>query len=182
MTKTVSRLYDEFRDAQAAIATVEGMGLSLAEIGLLSGNVDGSHGHRSKAARAEESAAAEKDAKVGLAVGGFIGGAGGLLAGLGLVTIPGLGPVVAAGWLISTILGATGGAATGGAAVGLVSSLVRADTDEREAKALAEGVARGGTLISVRVNDADRDLVARALDRFHPADLSGRAPHRELAG
>jgi len=182
MTKTVTRLYDRFSDAAAAVGEVEGMGLSRAEISLVIGNAEGAHSHRGKAVKAEEEAAADKDAAVGLAVGGVIGGAGGLVAGLGLMTIPGLGPVVAAGWLISTVLGATSGAATGGAAVGLVSSLIRADLDEKAAKAFAEGVRRGGCLVSVRVNDADHVLVMRALDRFSPADLDHNAHAREPTG
>src|SRR6202045_1264027 len=45
----------------------------------------------------------------GAGIGATIGGATGLLAGLGLLAIPGLGPVVAAGWLASTALGALAG-------------------------------------------------------------------------
>jgi len=47
-------------------------------------------------------------------MGAALGGGAGLLAGLGVMAIPGLGPVVAAGWLASVLLGAGAGAATGG--------------------------------------------------------------------
>ncbi|MEY9552831.1 hypothetical protein ABIF67_006896 [Bradyrhizobium japonicum] len=76
-----------------------------------------------------------------------------MLAGLGLLAIPGLGPVVAAGWLASTALGAVAGGATGG----VVGALTQAGvSDEEKAPLYAEGVRRGGTLVSARVPDADR--------------------------
>ena len=57
------------------------------------------------------------DVSRGATAGALIGGAGGLLAGLGLLAIPGLGPVVAAGWLLAAATGADIGAA-GGASTG----------------------------------------------------------------
>ena len=81
-----------------------------------------------------------------------LGGAAGLLAGLGLLAIPGLGPVVAAGWLAATAVGAAAGAATGG----IVGALTEAGVSKEEAPLYAEGVRRGGTLVSARVPDADR--------------------------
>ena len=53
-------------------------------------------------------------AGTGAGVGATVGGAAGLLAGLGLLAIPGLGPVVAAGWLASTVVGAVAGGVTVG--------------------------------------------------------------------
>ena len=71
----------------------------------------------------------------------------GLLAGLGMLAISGLGPVVAAGWLVSTAALAV----TGGAAGGLIGSLTQHGVDEDEDNAYAEGVRRGGTLVTARV-------------------------------
>ncbi|SFU45205.1 hypothetical protein SAMN05192541_10212 [Bradyrhizobium arachidis] len=75
-----------------------------------------------------------------------------LLAGLGLLAIPGLGPVVAAGWLASTAAGAAAGAATGG----IVGALTQAGVSREDASRYAEGVRRGGTLVSAKVSDIDR--------------------------
>jgi hypothetical protein len=88
----------------------------------------------------------------GAGIGAGLGGAAGLLAGLGLLAIPGLGPVVAAGWLASTALGAAAGAATGG----LIGALTEAGISKEDAHAYAEGVRRGGTLVSARVAEGDR--------------------------
>ena len=67
------------------------------------------------------------------------------------MAIPGLGPVVAAGWLVSTAALAV----AGGAAGGLIGSLTQHGVDEDEANAYAEGVRRGGTLVTARVPEAD---------------------------
>ncbi|MDO9061686.1 MAG: hypothetical protein Q7U92_22055, partial [Bradyrhizobium sp.] len=91
-------------------------------------------------------------AGTGAGIGAGLGGAAGLLAGLGLLAIPGLGPVVAAGWLASTALGAAAGAATGG----IVGALTEAGVSKDDAAMYAEGVRRGGALVTARVADADR--------------------------
>lgn len=57
-------------------------------------------------------------------IGAAVGGAGGLLAGLGAFAIPGIGPVVGAGWLVATLVGA----AAGGVAGGLLGMLTDAST------------------------------------------------------
>ena len=76
-----------------------------------------------------------------------MGGAAGLLAGLGLLAIPGIGPVVAAGWLAATAAGAAAGGATGGIIGALSRSPASAKTKPH---VYAEGVRRGGTLVTVR--------------------------------
>jgi hypothetical protein len=81
--------------------------------------------------------------------------------GLGLLAIPGLGPVVAAGWLASTAAGATAGASTGV----IVAALTQAGVDDGEAHFYAEGMRRGGTLVSARVPDSDRARYEAMLDR-----------------
>ncbi len=77
-----------------------------------------------------------------------------------MLAIPGLGPVVAAGWLAATAVGAAAGAATGG----IVGALTEAGVSEADAHTYAEGVRRGGTLVSARVADADRARLDTALN------------------
>ena len=96
----------------------------------------------------------------GAGIGAGVGGAAGLLAGLGLLAIPGLGPVVAAGWLAATAVGAAAGAATGG----IVGALTEAGVSAEDAHSYAEGVRRGGTLVSARVADADRSRLDSILN------------------
>jgi hypothetical protein len=78
------------------------------------------------------------DAGKGASGGAAVGGGAGLLAGIGAIGILGLGPVVATGWLVSTLIGAVAGAAAGAATGGLIGSLTGAGVPEREAHVNAE--------------------------------------------
>src|SRR5690606_17350696 len=98
----------------------------------------------------------------------------GLLAGLGTLAIPGIGPVIAGGWLLATAIGALGGAAVGGAAGGLLGALANAGVPEEEAHVYAEGVRRGGTLVSVRADDSRADTVGAILTNAAGVDLDRR--------
>ena len=88
-------------------------------------------------------------AGAGTGVGAAVGA--GLLAGLGIMAIPGVGPVVAAGWLVSTLAGA----AAGGAAGGVIGALTQAGIRNEDADIYAEGLRRGGAVGSARVSDRD---------------------------
>jgi hypothetical protein len=85
----------------------------------------------------------------------------GVLAGLGLLAIPGIGPVVAAGWFVSL----AAGAAVGGTAGGIIGALTQSGVSEDEAHTYAEGVRRGGTLVTARVPEADEGRYRAILDR-----------------
>jgi hypothetical protein len=97
-----------------------------------------------------------------------------LLAGLGTLAIPGIGPVIAGGWLLATAVGALAGAAVGGAAGGLLGALANAGVPEEEAHVYAEGVRRGGTLISVRAPDERAETVAAILRSSAGVDIEAR--------
>lgn len=83
------------------------------------------------------------------------------MAGIGLLAISGLGPVVAAGWLASMAVGAAAGAATGG----IVGALTEAGLSREDASRYAEGVRRGGTLVTAKVPDQDRARLERCSTR-----------------
>ncbi|OLP62763.1 hypothetical protein BJF93_21545 [Xaviernesmea oryzae] len=145
--KTVTGLFDDYSDAKAAVNSLEARGIHSDDISVVSNNADGRHKdgpHESNAA---------EGAGTGAGIGAVVGGAGGLLTGLGIMAIPGVGPVVAAGWLAATALGAVAGAAAGGAAGGIVGALTSSGVDEDHAHVYAEGVRRGGTLVTAKVDD-----------------------------
>jgi hypothetical protein len=100
------------------------------------------------------------------------------VAGLGLLAIPGLGPVVAAGWLAATAVGAAAGAAAGG----LVGALVDAGVSKDDAHVYSESVRRGGTLVSARVPDEDASRIQAILDRFKPIDPALRGAEYRKEG
>jgi hypothetical protein len=162
MTVTISRLYDTYADAQQAVRGLEAAGIPHSDISIVANNSDNWYSAGNKVDRDRDGAddRAESAGK-GAGIGAGIGGTAGLLAGLGLLAIPGLGPVVAAGWLAATAVGAAAGAATGG----IVGALTEAGISKEDAHVYAEGVRRGGTLVSARVPDADRARLEAVLDR-----------------
>ena len=117
-------------------------------------------------------------AGTGAGIGAVLGGAAGLLAGIGALAIPGVGPVVAAGALAATLAGAGVGAAVGG----LVGALVEAGIPREHADIYAEAVRRGGTLVTVRTDDAFSDRVSDILNRHSPVDIEERAESWRQAG
>jgi hypothetical protein len=153
MTVTISRLYDKYADAQRAVQGLEAAGVPHSDISIVANNSDNWFSSSKKVDRDGDGVDDRAEgAGKGAGIGAGLGGAAGLLAGLGLLAIPGLGPVVAAGWLASTAVGAAAGAATGG----IVGALTEAGVSKEEAPLYAEGVRRGGTLVSARVADSDR--------------------------
>ncbi|RYF50997.1 MAG: hypothetical protein EOO38_04310 [Cytophagaceae bacterium] len=153
MTTTISRLYDTYADAQRAVTGLEAAGVPHSDISIVANNSDNWYNTDGKKDRDGDGVddRAESAGK-GAGIGAGLGGAAGLLAGLGLLAIPGLGPVVAAGWLAATAAGAAAGAATGG----VIGALTEAGISEEDAHTYAEGVRRGGTLVTARVADSDR--------------------------
>jgi len=87
-------------------------------------------------------------AGVGAVAGGITGGLLGWLVGIGALAIPGIGPIIAAGALATTL----GGAAIGAAAGGLIGALVDLGIPEEEATFYQEGIGRGGMLLTVHAN------------------------------
>lgn len=188
MSKTISRLFDSHTDAMQAISELERSGVDHKKISLVSNNADNWHaGHTHDQSRpsdgdmlGDRNGDGENDvadgAGKGAATGGLVGGGAGLLAGLGMLAIPGLGPVVAAGWLAATAVGAAVGAAAGGATGGLLGALKEAGHTDEEANVYSEGVRRGGTLVSVKVHDDEESKVQAILDgRGVSADVRGAA-------
>jgi hypothetical protein len=148
-------VFDNRADAMAAVEALHGAGIDDEDISIVASNDDGySTGEASNAA---------KDAGKGAGIGAVLGGAGGLLTGLGMMAIPGVGPVVAAGWLVATAAGAVAGAAVGGAAGGLVGSMTANGIPERDAHVYAESIRRGGSLVTVRVDDVDAPAARKIL-------------------
>ena len=152
-TRTISRLYDSYRDAREVVAELQAVGIPDEDVAVVAGQVE------------EESMAG-----TGAGIGAVLGGGAGLLAGLGTIAIPGIGPVVAAGWLVATLAGTV----VGGGAGGLLGSLIHEGVSEDEANVYAEGVRRGGTLVTVRVPESREVEVERTMIRHNCVDWMDR--------
>lgn len=146
---TVSRLYRDFPTAQEAMRLLLAAGIPEDDISVIANNSE-------KWFSPDFVTAAAKGAAVGAGFGGF----GGLLAGLGLLAIPGFGPVVAAGWLVA----AAAGAASVGAAGGIVGLLAEAGVATNDAEVYAESLRRGGSFVSARVPAAEKARFEAILD------------------
>jgi hypothetical protein len=98
-----------------------------------------------KALGTEKATKASEGAAAGVATGGLIGGTLGLLAGVGLLTIPGLGPFIAAG----PIMAGLAGLGVGGTVGGVTGALIGTGIPEFQAKRYEGRLRKGGTLLSV---------------------------------
>jgi hypothetical protein len=98
------------------------------------------------------------------------------------MAIPGVGPVVAAGWLAATAAGATAGAVAGGAVGGIIGGLTSSGVPERDAHFYAEGVRRGGTLVTAKVTDAMAPEAEAILKRSNLVNPTARRTAYEQQG
>lgn len=165
MTATISRLYDDYASASKAVSDLEAAGVPHGDISIVASNADNWYSKDGSGKTVDRDRDGVDDraegAGTGAGIGATLGGAAGLLAGLGLLAIPGVGPVVAAGWLAATAAGAAAGGATGG----IIGALSQTGVSDDDAHVYAEGVRRGGTLVSARVPDGDRARLEAILDR-----------------
>lgn len=173
--KTVSGLFDTYDEAQDAVGELEASGVPSSDISIVASNSQDWYKDDGRSDAAD-------DAASGAGIGAVVGGAGGLLTGLGIMAIPGVGPVVAAGWLAATAVGAAAGAAVGGATGGIIGALTDSGVAERDAHVYAEGVKRGGTLVTARVDDTFAPQAQRILAQHAPVDIIARRSEYEAGG
>jgi len=117
----------------------------------------------------EKHTKAPEGTATGAAAGGVVGGTLGLLAGIGALAIPGLGPFIAAGPIMATLAGAGAGGVVGG----LVGALVGMGIPEYEAKRYEGRVKEGGILMSIHCDNSDWTKKAKELlERTGAEDIS----------
>jgi len=117
----------------------------------------------------EKNTKAPEGATTGATTGGVIGGTIGLLAGIGAIAIPGVGPFIAAGPIMGALSGVGAGAVTGG----IIGALVGLGIPEYEAKRYEGRVRDGGILVSVHCDSSDWVSKAKdILERCGASDIS----------
>jgi len=159
MSKTsVFGIVKTHSQVEQIVERLQTAGFPASEISVLLPDTEGKHdiGHV-KATKAPEGAT------TGAATGGVTGGVLGLLAGVGALAIPGLGPFIAAGPIMAALSGAAVGATTGG----IVGGLIGLGIPEVEAKRYENKLKSGNYLIAVHA--ADGDQKDRAKDIFEEA-------------
>jgi hypothetical protein len=153
---TVVGLFRNQADAERAIRDLQDKGIDESRIGV---------------------AMLDRDGQLDLAedtTGRILGGAVGLLAGVGVLAIPGVGPIIAGGALASTLAGAGIGAAAGA----LIGALVTMGVPEDDARYFETGLRQGSVLVTATAGS--RGAEAREILRVSGADLGGSG--REAAG
>lgn len=170
--KTAVSLFEDLEDARDAVEDLVDMGIARDDISLVTRDVTGEY---ESYLETEHDGGDEKaEAAAAGAVGGaVVGGLTGLLLGLGVLVVPGLGPVVAAGPIAAALTGAAVGGVTGG----LLSAMVEWGVPEEDAEYYAEGVRRGGTLVAVKVPDARAHEVVEVLNDYDPVDVERHAEY-----
>ena len=200
--KTVVGLFDDIRDAQDAVTDLVQAGFDRADISLVATDrwseqggadapaVTGSYTSPSTgytdtvnagAMTGTGSTASDQmasDVAAGAVTGGVVGGLAGVLLGLGVLAVPGFGPVLAAGPLVAGLAGAGIGAAVGG----LVGALVSWGVPQEEAELYAESVRRGSILVGLKTDDARVQQAVNIMNNHGPVDVQRRSEYWRATG
>jgi hypothetical protein len=146
-------IFSSRAEAEIAVNELTAAGFSSQDVSVLMADRSGT-----KDFATEKNTKAPEGTTTGAGVGGTLGGALGLLAGIGAIAIPGVGPLIAAGPLMATLAGV----GVGGAVGGIVGALVGMGIPEYEAKRYEGRVKEGGILVSVHCDSSEE--VSRAKD------------------
>jgi hypothetical protein len=150
MTKTIVALYDDIVVARQVVEDLVNADFERTSISLITNDANNQYSHyldKDYIPREDAVTASE-----GAGFGAIVGVLTGILVGLAALTIPGVGLVIAAGPIVAGLTGALAGAVTGG----IVGALVKSGVPEDEAPYYAEGIRRGGTLVSIETDDTLR--------------------------
>ena len=149
---SVFGIYTNEMDAAEALDQLRAAGFQQTDVSVLysknAGNKDLAH---------EKNTKAPEGATAGASSGAVVGGALGWLAGIGMLAIPGVGPLIAAG----PIIGMLSGVGVGGVVGGITGGLIGAGMPEYEAKRYEGRIRKGGVLLSVHCDDTEASKRAR---------------------
>jgi len=174
MAKTVVALYDDFDTARSAVEALVDAGFARDDISLVANDATGEYNQHFKNGVYDEDVTAGEGAGFGAVVGALVG--------LGVALIPGIGPVVAAGPLAAALMAGIG-AASGAVTGGIVAGLVDFGVPEEHAERYAEGIRRGGTLVTVHISqDEWAERAQSVLNRYSPVDINERSGQWQSSG
>ena len=146
MSKAVIGIAKSEAQADTIVTRLQNAGVPTSDISVLmpdrTESRDFAHEHSTKA---------PEGTTIGVGAGGIAGGVLGLLAGIGALAIPGVGPLIAAGPIMAALSGAAVGATIGG----IAGALIGMGIPEFEAKQYEAKVKEGNILISVHTHDSD---------------------------
>jgi len=181
MKTVVAGLFDELRNAQGSVQELTESGFSRDDISILANEVldddtnpppDGIY-HE-----APDVEGATDVALIDVGKGAAVGGTAGFLLGLASLMIPGIGPVMAAGPIVAALSGACLGAAVGG----IVGALADIGISHEHATYYAEGMRRGGTVVTVKTDEARAETAVDIMRRHHAVDMNDRVASWRRSG
>jgi hypothetical protein len=176
---TAIGLFDRYEDAERAVDTLLSRGFVKDEIGVMArDDIVQDYGKRSTITATEVGG----DAGTGAVGGALLGGFGGLLAGMAALLIPGIGPAITAGTLATALGLPLVGAGIGAAAGGVIGALINMGVPEEAAHVYAEGVKRGGVLVTVRTSDVRVDEAQEILRTANAVDVDLRRAEWRQSG
>lgn len=167
--KRVVGIFKQREDLESAIQALQESGIDKERMSLLARHVEDVEG--ADEITDGQGNEAKEGAGIGASTGTVLGGVGGFLVGAGILAIPGVGPVLAAGVGISEIAATLAGAGIGAAAGGLVGALVGAGIPEDQAKTYEKRIKAGDYLLMVDgTADSLRNVESILRDR-HVEDM-----------
>jgi uncharacterized membrane protein len=161
--QSIVGLFDDVRNAHDLIRELIDIGVRSDDISLIMNSADGSP---------------MIDERNSVAIGAGVGGLGGLLVGWTAIALSGIGPVIAAGWLATSLISAGVGAVTGG----LIGGLTGVGVPDYRAEYYAEGVRRGGALVVVRNAGDMADRVEAVMRTYGAVDIDERGTYYRESG
>ncbi len=164
MANTLVGLFDDRSAAEGAVQDLVSAGVSRDSISIVANDASGNV----QTQDVDGNLAAE-GASAGVSSGAVVGGVAGLLIGLGFTVLP-----IAGFLLAGPVAGLIAGAATGAVTGGVVGGLIGLGIPQEHAELYAEGVRRGGTLVTVSSTTVDEGRIRDILDRDGAVDIEER--------
>ena len=161
MTNRITVLFDDRAHAEAAVNELRQLGVNESQMSIVA--------RHDNAATANNADAHDDGANV--ATGTVAGMGVGALFGIAAALIPGVGPFITAGTLLTTALGAVGGGAVAGAVVGgttglIATALAKAGYEENEANYYGQAVEGGSTLVAIDTTGLNENAVRDVLSNY----------------
>jgi hypothetical protein len=146
-------LFPSLQDAEYALNELKNSGFCMDRVSIIARDAE----RRDQIVGADIGAAvrAAEGAGTGAVTGTVLGGITGLLVGLGALEIPGVGPVIVAGTLGTTLATTLAGAGLGAASGGFIGGLTGLDIEQEQDRVYSQRVSRGECLVIIDGNDAE---------------------------
>jgi hypothetical protein len=163
-------VFERREDLEAVLRALKDANYDMNRVSLIARHVEDVKGAEEVTDRGNNEA--QEGAGIGASTGTVLGGVGGLLVGLGVLAIPGIGPILAAGAEINALAATLAGAGIGAAAGGIVGALVGLGIPEEHANMYNDRVKAGQYLLMVSGTEADLQRVESILRDRNVADFN----------